>query len=287
MRTSRNAQVVLAAGLWCGLAPMAAGANPVGLAAGCDDNRVHIDAGIVQRQALVEAIVAACGLRLVQSADLSGATRLPAGALPLAKLVERLLADQSYQLHVIGSSGARRGALWIFAAGASIPPEDRELIETTLLQADFSERRAAVRELRRLANADAVRLLSFALADPDERIREAAAESLAAIGGDEALAALASAGASRNAAARANAAEMIALSGGESALGYLSNAMNDPDPRVRSAAVQALGDLDSTGAVVLMRRAAEDPDVSVRRHALDALEELDDDAMFRSALPVD
>ncbi len=287
MRTSRNARVLLAAGLCCGLAPIVAGANPVGPAAACDDNRVRIDAGIEQRQALVEAIAAACGLRLVQQADLDGATRLPAGALPLADLVERLLADESYQLHVTGSSGARRGALWIFADGASIPPEARELIETTLLQAEFSERRAAVRELRRLANADAVRLLSFALADADERIREAAAESLAAIGGDEALAALASAGASGDSAARASAAEMIALSGGESALDYLANAMNDPDPRVRAAAVQALGDLDTAGALALIRRAAEGPDVSVRRGALDVLEELDDDAMFRAVLPVD
>ncbi len=287
MRTSRNARVVLAAGLGFGLAPIAAGANPVGPGAACNDNRVHIDAGIVQRQALVETIVAACGLRLIQQADLDEATRLPAGALPLADLVEWVLADESYQLHVTADSGPRRGSLWIFEDGASIPPEARELIEKTLLQAGFSERRAAVRELRRLANPDAVRLLSFALADPDERIREATAESLAAIGGDEALAALASAGASGDTAARANAAEMIARSGGESALGYLSNAMNDPDPRVRSATVQALGDLDSADAVALMRRAAEDPDLSVRRDALDALEELDDEAMFRSVLPDD
>ncbi len=286
-RTSRTVQAVLAAGLLCGLAAPPASADPDGPAADCEHGQVLVGAGIVPRQALVESVAAACGLHLIQPAELGGDTRPPAEALPLADFVERVLADESYQLHVTRDSGTRRGALWIFADAGSIPPEAQLLIETTLLQAEFAARRGAVRQLRRLANGDAVRLLSYALADPDERIRDAAAESLAAIGGDEALAALASSVANADAAGRADAVEAISLAGGDSALAYLEQGVNDPDPRVRAAAVEALGELEATASRTLVQHALDDPDAAVRRRAVEVLEELDEDALFRSLLPAD
>lgn len=296
MKRTRPALPLLAAGLLSSLAA-ATPADAAPPAVRCVGNEVRIAAPetaaasprYADRQTLVEAIADVCGLRLIRHRDLGGAVQLTGQVLTLPEILEVLLADESYQLLVTAGPDdgqkPRGGALWIFADGDAIPPEAQLLFETVLLQGAFSERRDAVRQLRRLANADAARLLSLALTDPDERVRDAAYEALSTIGGDEALAALASAGASDNAAARAEAAEAIAMAGGESALDYLAAALSDPDPRVRAAALHSLGGLDAPAGRAYVRRALEDPDETVRQAALEALEDMDDDAMFHALFP--
>lgn len=287
---------MLAAGLPWGLAaaPLAGMAPPV---VTCIDNDVRIEVRSertpatpreVHRQALVESIAEACGLRLVRHRDLAGTVQLTGQVLTLPEILDALLADESYQLLVSAGADAakrQRGALWIFADGDAIPAEAQLLFETVLMQGAFAERRDAVRQLRRLANADAARLLSFALTDPDERVRDAASEALSIIGGDEALAVLASVGVTGDPAARAGAAEAIALAGSDSALDYLAAAMADPDPRVRAAAVQSIAELDGHDARPFVRRALADPDETVRQQALETLEDMDDDAMFHALFP--
>ena len=286
-KTKRTAKLSLA-GLLCSLAAWssstAAGDAPV---AACDAMTVYTGEQTLGRQALIEALAAACGLRLVRLTELSGAVRLSGEALPLAEFVDRVLAGSSYQLHVTNAAGPRRGALWIFSTGDAIPPDAALLFETTLLQADIGERREAVRQLRRIGNDDAVRLLSLALADTDARIRDAAEEALAAIGSTAALAVLASAAANGDAATRAEATVALSTSGRDDALDELALALADPDPRVRATTVHAIGNLPASASRQLLRRAFDDPDETVRQAALDVLDELDDDALFHAVFPPD
>jgi hypothetical protein len=284
-KNDRSAPGPLVAGLLCSLAALPAAVRADELAIDCTDNQVLLDAGVVPRQAVVESVAAACDLRLVRKSELDGELLAPSRRVPLTSLLEQALGEESYLLFLADEAGSGRGALWIFETGDSLSPATRE--EATLLDGEFSERRATVRELRRLANDEAIRLLSFALADPDERIRAAAAESLAAIGGDEARAALAATGVGSNSKSRAAAAYDIAQAGGASASGYLATMMADADPQVRAAAVQALGELGAPDSAALIRRALDDPDQAVRRAAFETLEDLDDDANFQAAFPGD
>lgn len=275
------------AGLLCSLAAAVSAADPGQPDVTCEENVVRTDARSVDRGALVEAIADACGLRLLRNAEVAGSVRLPANALPLLEAVDAALADSSYQLHVTTREGPRRGMLWIFSAGDALPPEAGVLFETILLDGDTAQRRHAVRQLRRIGNDEALKLLAVALADPDSRIRRAAEEALAAIGGDEALAALGSAAAGGTAPSRIGAAEALSTAEGESAVHYLALSMSDPDPRVRAATVHSLGNVDSAASRQLLRRALEDPDESVRDTAHAVLEELDEEALFHMRYPAE
>jgi hypothetical protein len=273
------------AGLLCSLAAQPAAVRADELAVDCTGNQILLDAGVVPRQAIIESVVAACDLRLVRKSELGGELLAPTRRIPLSSLLEQVLGEESYLLLLADEAGSGRGALWIFETGDLLTPATRE--EATLLNGEFSERRATVRELRRLANDEAIRLLSFALADADERIRDAAAESLSAIGGDEALAALAASAVGSDIETRADAAFDISQAGGVSASGYLATMTADPDPQVRVAAVQALAELGAPDSAAVIRRALDDPDQAVRREASEALKDLDDDAYFRAMFPAD
>jgi hypothetical protein len=287
-RTAKRSARLSLAGLLYGLAawsPTTAAGDPPVVA--CDRMTVSTREETVAREALIEALAAACGLRLVRHTQLSGAVPLPGEALPLPEFVDRVLTGSSYQLHVTNAADPRRGALWIFSAGDAIPPDAALLFETALLQADVGERREAVRQLRRIGNDDAARLLSLALADPDARIRAAAEEALAAIGSMEALAVLTSAAANGDTATRAEATVALSTTDRADALDDLARGLADPDPRVRATTVHALGNLDAPASRQLLRRAFDDPDETVRQAALDVLAELDDDALFRAVFPPD
>ena len=274
------------------LASTAAGLAPGTAAAGspivtCEADVVATPAVTAARETLAVAIARACKLRLVRHADVPGTITMTGRPLPLSNAIERVLAGASYQLHLPAAAGDGHGTLWIFGRGDAIPVDAALLIETTLLQGEFSRRRDAVRQLRRIANDDAVRLLSLALADPDARIRDAAEEALAAIGSKEALAVLASAAAHGDAASRADALVALSTADGMLAPGLLAQALEDPDPRVRATTVHALGNVDAPGSRQLLRQALADPEETVRQAALDVLAELDDDAAFHALFPAD
>ncbi|HEX5787856.1 MAG TPA: HEAT repeat domain-containing protein [Woeseiaceae bacterium] len=288
-RNDRPARCVLAALLASvAAADLARGAAAAGLPiVTCEAGVVETPAGTAARETLAVAIAAACGLRLVRHADVPGTITMTGRPLPRSNAIERVLAGTSYQLHLPAAAGDGRGTLWIFGRGDAIPADAALLFETTLLQGEFGHRRDAVRQLRRIANDDAVRLLSLALADPDARIRDATEEALAAIGSDEALAALASAAAHGDAASRADALVALSTADGLVPPGLLAKALADPDPRVRATTVHALGNVDAPGSRQLLRRALEDPEETVREAALDVLAELDDDAAFHALFPAD
>jgi HEAT repeat protein len=164
-------------------------------------------------------------------------------------------------------------------------PMQTDFLETVLLQGTVGDKKAAIRELRRMGGSDAVATLSMALADDDPRVRKATFEALSRIGGDEALAAIASATGAADPEARARAAEALANAGGYSAASYLELALRDDDARVRLAATEALGDLDDSDSINIISTALRDPDPEVRQRAAEMLDQLNDDAFFHAVFP--
>ncbi len=164
-------------------------------------------------------------------------------------------------------------------------PARAAFLETIVLQGSPGDKKAAIRELKRLGTLEAVQTLSFAVGDEDDRIRTAALEALAAIGSDEALAAIAGAARSDSPADRALAAEALARSGGHSSADYLELALHDDDPRVRAAAIEALGDIGDSRSVTIISQALRDRDPAVRQRAVEVLDRLDDEALFHTLYP--
>lgn len=258
-----------------------------------EEGLVSADAANAPLDAIVETLANASGLRLVRREPLQRRVDLRLDRRPLTEALDELLQAESYLLLLPGESDAAvdlrsvPGTLWIFTEGSDEAASAIEFFETVLLQGGIGEKKAAIRELRRLGTRAAVRSLSLALGDPDERARAAAMEALTTIGSDEALAALASAAAAGEAAARADAAESIAMAGGPSARAYLALALGDDDPLVRAAAVESLGDLGDARSRDILRTALADPDAEVRKCTVEILEELDDEAMFRTLFPAE
>lgn len=219
MTTITRIRLLAAAAMFLGFAAAALGdastaasADPV---VDCRQNNVTVDSGIAKRKSLIDAVVLACGLRLVQFKDLGGDVQLPLTSMPLADFIELVLSDVSYQLHARDGRGELRGSLWILSDGNAIPPESELLFETTLLHGEFSDRREAVRQLRRISNEDSARLLSYALVDPDPRIRSAAEEALSATGDVDAIAVLNSSALYGSTAVRIGAVEALSEQGGD------------------------------------------------------------------------
>jgi HEAT repeat protein len=170
-------------------------------------------------------------------------------------------------------------------ASIDIEPAKAVFLETVVLQGSFGDRKAAIRELRRLGNGDAIAALSIALGDNDRRVRKAALEALSRIGGDEALAAIASAANDFDPPTRARAAESLVYAGGYSAVDYLELALRDDDARVRATATEALGDLGDGRSINIISTALRDPDPEVRQRAVEMLDQLNDDALFHALYP--
>ena len=171
------------------------------------------------------------------------------------------------------------------AAAIDYAPARVGFLETVVVQGTVGERKAAVRELRHLADDEAVAILSIALRDPDNRVRKAALEALSSIGGDEALAAIAANSTDADPLARARAAEALADAGGYSAARYLELALHDNDARVRLVALGAVGDLNSSESVNIISAALRDSDPEVRERAVQLLDELNDEALFHTLYP--
>jgi HEAT repeat protein len=285
--------------LWAGLlllgGPVLSGAADQGVG----ELRVQLDGGLVSVTAtevplevVVREIAVKADLRLIQHVVLDRPVSLSIDRQALPDVLDRLLANDSYQLYrrAVGDGGADSGAsipgmLWIFAEGAAPAPEAMLFFEGVILKGTVGQKKEAIRELRRVATIAAVQTLSVALGDDDERVRKAAMEALSAIGGDEALAAIASASADDDPHLRARAAQALSAAGGRSAADYLALALHDEDPRVRAAAVASLGDLEDDRHLHIIRQSLDDPDPQVRERAVDILEDLDDEAMFRALFP--
>jgi len=159
-------------------------------------------------------------------------------------------------------------------------------LEAVLSQGNYSDKQAAIRELKRVATADAIRVLTYALRDDDARVRTAALESLASLGVDEATAAIASLSGDQDYRVRADATLSLAMAGGPSATEYLKLALHDPDPIVRMAAVNSLSDMGDDYSVSVIQQALQDPDERVRERALEVIDEINDDAAFRALYPL-
>lgn len=204
--------------------------------------------------------------------DPPGAVRRPAPSLPTPDLVEPVIVMSSIDV---------RGAV----DSVEIEPAKGLFLETVILEGAAGDKKAAIRELARRPDAEAVEILSLALADEDSRIRRAAAAALASIGSDEAHAALASSMHDDDAARRARAVESLARAGGYSAVDYLELALRDDDARVRATAIEALGDIGDTRSVNIIGAALRDPDPGVRERAAEMLDELNDEALFHAMFP--
>lgn len=158
-------------------------------------------------------------------------------------------------------------------------------LEVVLSQGNYSDKQAAIRELKRVASSDAIQVLTYALRDDDARVRTAALEALASLGVDEATAAIGSLSADPDFRVRADATLSLAMAGGPSATEYLKLAIHDPDPIVRMAAINSLSDMGDDYSVSVIQQALQDPDEMVRERALEVIDEINDDAAFRALYP--
>ena len=266
-----------------GLAPLFAGAEEAinDLSVRVADRLVTVIARDVPMHRVIEAIAEQAELRVVQHATLDHSVSLDIENRPLPDVLDAILRGESYQLfqssHDIDEARVFDpvpGTLWIFSEGSLLAPAATVFFEAVLLHGSYSEKKEAIRELKRLATPEAVQALSLALQDYDPRIRDVALEALASIGSDAALGAIASASLDSNPWIRSEAAVAFSATDSESALQYLRLAMEDPDPRVRMSVVDAYAELPSDEAVTVISRALRDDDPEVRMHAVDALEEV-------------
>lgn len=295
MTTDRKLRFPLWAGLLIvgGLAPLCGASHAeADLTVRVDDDRVSVTARDVPLADVLSEVAAQYDLRLVQHVALDRHVTVNIVRRPLAATLDDILDGESYQLYQAVASDdmaedAERipGVLWVFSQGSAIAPAATAYLEAIILEGDVSERRQAIRELRRAGTIDAVQALSLALGDENDGIRDAALEALAAIGSDEAQAAIASAAAHDDPKMRADAAYAMAMADGSSAVEYLSLALYDDNPMVRSAAIESLGDIGDDAALVAIRRALQDPDPTVRERAVEVIDEINDDAAFRVLFP--
>ena len=166
-----------------------------------------------------------------------------------------------------------------------VEPARVVFLETVVLQGAVGDKKAAIRELRRIGDKDATAALSVALSDDDPRVRKAAIEALSLIGSDDALAAIASASRDSDPRQRARAAEALGFAGGYSAVDYLELVLRDDDERVRAMAVEALADIGDSRSINIISVALRDPDPEVRERAAELLDQLNDDALFHAVFP--
>jgi len=227
-----------------------------------------------KRTSLLAAIPLGAGLFLLGSLafDPPGAEKRPAPSVSIVVNGQPLSLDREVDV---------RNALETIDS----EPMQTEFLETVILQGTVGDRKAAIRELRRIGGSDAVATLSMALADKDPRVRKATLEALSRIGGDDALAAIASATGAADPETRARAAEALANAGGYSATSYLELALRDNDARVRMAATEALGDVNDSNSINIISTALRDPDPDVRQRAAEMLDQLNDDAFFHAVFP--
>ena len=229
---------------------------------------------------LLLAIPLGAGLLVIGclALDLPGAAERPAS-----------LFSMSINGHPVEMENAAVARSSIDVNGAleliDVEPAKVVFLETVVLQGTVGDKKEAIRELRILADDDAIGVLSLALADDNRQVQKAALEALSRIGTDGALAAIASASATGDPRLRARATEALAMTGGYSAVDYIELALSDEDPRVRLAAAESLGDIGDSRSINIISGALRDPDPDVRRRAAELLDQLDDDALFHALYP--
>ena len=229
---------------------------------------------MTNRLSLLMLIPLGAGLLLVGSlvSDPPGAELRPAPLFAAPEFAEPITEESTIDV---------RGTVDSIEA----EPVRAAFLETVISQGAVGDKKAAIRELGRLPDDDAVAILSFALTDEDPRVRRAAAAALGRIGSDAADAALASGMNDHDPARRAQAADYLATAGGYSAVDYLELALRDDDARVRSNAVEALGDIGDSRSVNIIGTALRDPDPEVRERAAEMLDQLSDEALFHAVYP--
>ena len=285
--------------LWAGLLILGGLAPPsAGLAEADNHLELRIARGLVSLSAdnvslqqIVDEVALLADLRLIQHRSLEQVVNVTIEERPLDAFLNELLEDLSFQLFYApadldnaGSLGPVPGTLWIFSSGQAPPPTATVFLEAVLHFGSNAEKKAAIRELRRLGSSIAVATLSLALQDADAGVRDAALVALAAIGSDDALAAIASTSMSDDARTRGEAINALSSGNAESALRYLDRALADPDPRVRMAVIDAYADIPDEYAAMAISRALGDSDAEVREYALDALDEAQATTVFKALM---
>lgn len=225
------------------------------------DDRFSVEARGVPLCAVLAAVTAEAGLSLVGEVADAAPVTVRFEQQRLARVLDRLLGDGGYLL-VFTQVETRRGWLRVLATASAptteatgLPADDTATPAATTFAGGTKTRDAAIdaRRARReaieaiewageLYGADAVGLLTSALAHADSAVRETAVEELAML--DTA-----------------------------SAREALLGALHDPSADVRLEVVDTLGDLDGERSTAALREALADPDARVREAAADLLAE--------------
>ena len=188
------------------------------------------------------------------------------------------------ELRLLRSRRAWRRATAAFALGDMGAPRTVPALLSVLDDPDGDVRAAAVRSLGRLAAADAVEPIVYALADA--RVpRAVAGQALLAIG-PEALPALRALQTAPEAEARAFAVELVGLLGDASDGAPLVERLRDSSAEVRATAARALGRLGAEEGAAELRVALDDRIPFVRGQAAHALGAVGDPAAVEDLLRV-
>jgi HEAT repeat protein len=165
------------------------------------------------------------------------------------------------------------------ALSSATDPSVIAILSDAARQADPTLRMAALKDLGRLGNHDAMPVLKLALAKGSVLDRVTAAESLLLMGDDSGVGQLR---ATLNDHSQGNARAIAAV-----ALGYardptlvptLRQALSDENIDVRLGAAAALTHYDDPGGVAYLRGAIQDSDQVTRRHAAQLFEDMAFDA---------
>ena len=161
-----------------------------------EDGLVSIEAAHEPLDVVIENLANESGFRLIWQEPLQRRVDVRYHRRPLPDALNELLQTESYLLLLPDPSDARGerpsvpATLWIFPDGSGEAVSAAEFLETVLLQGRIGEKKAAIRELRRLDTAAAVEslgdfgdtrsrdIIQDALSDPDPGVRRRAVEIL-------------------------------------------------------------------------------------------------------------
>ena len=158
-------------------------------------------------------------------------------------------------------------------SGESSSAHDAGAYVLALFDTSESVRLAAIRDLERLGDRQAARILALALRDPSVRVRRNVIEALGGIPVKGVAELLLPALGDSDSEVRESAIEALADTGDENILDVLGYALHDAEPAVRLEAVDALGEIDDEWARSLLQLALADAQPHIRAAAAELLDD--------------
>ncbi|MGB4781237.1 HEAT repeat domain-containing protein, partial [Candidatus Methylomirabilis sp.] len=240
-----------------------------------EQGKVTVNLAGASLEAVLNAISAQSGIRLVLHGSRPDTISVAFQAVPLEEALRRLI--QANFLLVYGPDGTLAEVRVLRAPDESTLAEARETPESLIEQlegAEPAQRRRVVLALGESRDAQAVEPLVKALEEDDApEVRQAAVSVLEKVQGPQAVAALADAvSKDSDQAVRLSAVKALAKRGGPEAVDALTQALQaDAEPSVRHEALVSLAEWGDDQVSDALQQALDDPEAFIRDKAAELL----------------